>query len=139
MLAALGMLLLLTTPGARAADRDAALRRQLLGTWQNVDSAVSWEVRGETTYARDGSLSGWELVSAVDPQGRRVRLRLPLRARWSIAHGVLQISTLQTSATNVDLASRPRRYRILSITAAELRLRDDEQRTLLVRVRKIAD
>lgn len=133
LLAALGAVL---PADAAGPDRDAELRRRLVGTWLNVDSAVTTEVRGETTYTADGRILGWDAAEALDPKGRRMRIKLRLRGHWSIRRGMIHLSGIESATPAVEFRGNDQHYQVVAITPDELTFRDPVRRTIVHRVRK---
>ena len=122
---------------AQVAERsDAEITAALLGTWEELASPASNQVVGESTYAQDGTVTGYTTPTTPAPGADALPTRIRVQARWQVDRGVLVVDRYETEPAGILPRGYRLKYEIVSITSDEIVFRVLGSRQELYRRRK---
>jgi hypothetical protein len=114
---------------------DDLVVERMIGTWQALEGGPGTTVVGESTYAKDGSVSGFTTRTVKNPDGTTTELTIKMKANWRIEGGVMYLAGFESSPSVVP-RGHTQRYEVVSITETKVVFKDLINGSVLIRYRK---
>ena len=99
---------------------DEVLTKALLGTWEEPENLTSDKMISESTYTKDGIVSGSVTMLARSPDGRDQNTQFKVHAHWKVNNGTLLVDNYETIPAGIIPKASVVSYEIALPTQDEL-------------------